>query len=98
MMQFKLPVSMGAIRTKWIAKLATSAAKPYGVRVVHDDEIESFINDIPIGEFPGVGKAYSLKMERYGIKTIKDAWKSQTLMYSWGKGGERSLCEAQRSG
>jgi DNA polymerase-4 len=87
MVQFKLPVSIGASSSKWIAKLATSSAKPYGVRVVHADEIKSFVKDIPIGEFPGVGKAYSQKMARYGIKSIGDAWKSATLIQSWGRGG-----------
>lgn len=87
MVQFKLPVSIGASHSKWIAKLATSRAKPYGVRVVHADETKSFVKDIPIGEFPGVGKAYSQKMERYGIKNIGDAWRSDTLIQSWGRGG-----------
>lgn len=86
-LEFKLPVSIGASRSKWIAKLATSAVKPYGVRVVHDDEVESFVKDIPIGEFPGVGKAFSQKMERYGIKSIGDAWRSETLIRSWGVHG-----------
>lgn len=86
--EFKLPVSIGASRSKWIAKLATSAAKPYGVRVVHAHEIESFVKDIPVGEFPGVGKAFSLKMERYGIKSVGDAWKSDTLIRSWGNHGK----------
>lgn len=86
-LEFKLPVSIGASRSKWIAKLATSAAKPYGVRVVHNDEIESFVKDIPIGEFPGVGKAFSFKMERYGIKSIGDAWRSDALIRSWGTHG-----------
>lgn len=86
--EFKLPVSIGASRSKWIAKLATSMAKPYGVRVVHNDEIESFVKDIPIGDFPGVGKAFSQKMERYGIKSIGDALKSDTLIRSWGNHGK----------
>jgi len=87
MLRFKLPVSIGASSSKWIAKLATSAAKPYGVRVVRRYEIESFVKDIPIGDFPGVGKAFSQKMARYGIKSIGDAWKSGTLIQSWGRGG-----------
>ncbi|HEX5329897.1 DNA polymerase IV [Sulfuricurvum sp.] len=86
-MQFKLPVSIGASSSKWIAKLATSAAKPYGVRLVKENEIESFVKDIPIGEFPGVGKSFSAKMARYGIKTIGDAWRSQSLIQSWGRAG-----------
>ncbi len=86
--EFRLPVSIGASRSKWIAKLATSMAKPYGVRVVYDDEIESFVRDIPIGEFPGVGRAFSDKMARYGIRSIGDAWKSETLIRSWGRQGK----------
>lgn len=85
--KFNLPVSIGASSSKWIAKLATSTAKPYGTRVVYRGEIEAFVRDIPIDEFPGVGKAFSQKMERYAIKTIGDAWKSETLIRSWGRGG-----------
>lgn len=87
MMQFKLPVSIGACSSKWIAKLATSTAKPYGTRVVHQHEIEAFVKNIPIDEFPGVGKAFSQKMGQYGIRTVGDAWKSETLINSWGRGG-----------
>lgn len=85
--RFNLPVSIGASTSKWIAKLATSMAKPYGTRVVYKYEIESFVKNIPIGEFPGVGRAFSEKMERYGIKSIGDAWKSDMLIQSWGKQG-----------
>jgi DNA polymerase-4 len=85
--RFNLPVSIGASSSKWIAKLATSTAKPYGTRVIQKSEIKEFVKNIPIDEFPGVGKAYSLKMANYGIKTIGDAWESETLITSWGRSG-----------
>jgi DNA polymerase IV len=88
MLRFKLPVSIGASSSKWIAKMATSAAKPYGVKVVRPEEIEPFLKNIPIGDFPGVGKAFSAKMSCYGIKTIGDAWESGSLIQSWGKSGK----------
>lgn len=88
MLRFQLPVSIGASRSKWIAKLATSAAKPYGTMVIRHKEVESFVKEIPIGEFPGVGKAFSAKMARYGIKTIGDAWRSESLIRSWGRAGQ----------
>lgn len=88
MHRFKLPVSIGASGTKWIAKLATGMAKPYGTRVVYKDQIESFVSSVPIGEFPGVGRAFSKKMERYGIKTIAHAWESPHLFTSWGTQGK----------
>ena len=86
--RFNLPVSIGASTSKWIAKLATSAAKPYGIRVIKKDNIKEFVNDIPIDDFPGVGKAYSAKMANYGIKTIGDAWESKILITSWGRAGQ----------
>jgi len=88
MMRFKLPVSIGASNSKWIAKLATSAAKPYGTKVVHGHQIEEFVRDIPIDEFPGVGRSFSEKMAYYGIKTIGDAWRSGALIRSWGRQGK----------
>ncbi|MDD2369005.1 MAG: DNA polymerase IV [Sulfuricurvum sp.] len=86
--EFKLPVSIGASSSKWIAKLATSTAKPYGIRVVPKKEIEAFVKSIPIDEFPGIGKAFSAKMSHYGIKTVGDAWTSETLIHSWGRHGK----------
>lgn len=87
-MKFKLPVSIGASPAKWIAKLATSTAKPYGIRVVTKDKIREFVNDIAIDEFPGVGRAFSKKMQRYGIRTIGQAWDSPDLFASWGRHGK----------
>jgi DNA polymerase IV len=84
---FNLPVSIGASSSKWIAKLATSRAKPYGTRVVHRHEIQTFVKTIPIDEFPGVGAAFSSKMDHYGIKTIGDAWDSPDLITAWGRAG-----------
>jgi len=87
-MRFKLPVSIGASHAKWIAKLATSTAKPYGTKVVPNSEIHTFVKPIPIDEFPGVGRAFSKKMRSYGIKTIGDAWDSPDLIRSWGRQGK----------
>jgi DNA polymerase-4 len=86
-MKFKLPVSIGASSAKWIAKLATGSAKPYGTKVVQQEDIKAFVKDIPIDDFPGVGKAFSAKMVRYGIKTIGNAWDSPHLFHSWGRQG-----------
>jgi DNA polymerase-4 len=82
-----LPVSIGACNAKWIAKLATSTVKPYGVRVVYDDEIAEFVRDISIHDFPGVGRAFGKRMRRYGIATVGEAWQSRALFESWGRQG-----------
>ena len=82
-----LPVSIGACNAKWIAKLATGAVKPYGLKVVHDDAIADFTRDIPINDFPGVGRAFGKRMKRYGIRTIGEAVESPHLFESWGRQG-----------
>lgn len=87
MERFNLPVSIGASRSKWIAKLATSSAKPFGVKVVTEEEKADFVRGIPIGEFPGVGRAFGRKMAYYGIKTIDQAWEAESLIRSWGRQG-----------
>lgn len=82
-----LPVSIGACNAKWIAKLATSTVKPYGLKVVHDDAIADFTREIPIDDFPGVGRAFGKRMKRYGIRTIGEAVESPHLFESWGRQG-----------
>ncbi|MEA1920506.1 MAG: DNA polymerase IV [Campylobacterota bacterium] len=82
-----LPVSIGVCKAKWIAKLATSTCKPYGLKIVYDDEMYDFVKDIPIKEFPGVGRAFGKRMDAYKIKTIGEALHARSLIESWGRQG-----------
>ena len=84
--KFDLPISIGISRAKWIAKLATSFAKPNGVYKV--DNIYEFIKDIPIEKFPGIGKRIEKKLKQRGIYTLNDVIKNKDYLYSWGKNGE----------
>ncbi|MBN2896148.1 MAG: DNA polymerase IV [Campylobacterales bacterium] len=82
-----LPISIGAARSKWIAKLATSTCKPYGLRIVCDEELYDFVRDIPIDAFPGVGRAFGRRFEAYKIKTIGEALRAKSLIEGWGRQG-----------
>lgn len=82
-----LPVSIGIAKTKWIAKLATEFAKPFGVKAVWPEEVEDFTKDISIKKFPGIGRGYQERLFGYGIKTLGDIRKRKTLFYSWKKPG-----------
>lgn len=85
--ELNLPVSIGAAPSKWIAKLMTSAAKPHGLRLVTAGELPAAVADTPIGDFPGVGSAFSKKFERYRIRTVGQALEAKTLLQSWGRHG-----------
>ena len=82
---FDIPVSIGISKAKWIAKLATESAKPYGVYEVKD--IDEYIENIPIKEFPGIGKRFQERLGKYYISTLGDVKKHKSLFYSWKKPG-----------
>ena len=83
----ELPISIGIAKTKWIAKLGTNDAKPFGVRLIEPNEVDSFIKDMPIKSFPGIGASYQEKLTRYGIHKLGDIKQRKELFYSWGKMG-----------
>jgi len=83
--QFDIPVSIGLAPSKWIAKLATEYAKPYGVYRVGDTL--AFIQDIPISRFPGIGRKLQEKLHTRGIKKLGEIALHRRLFESWGKSG-----------
>ena len=83
--EFDIPVSIGISESKWIAKLATSYAKPFGIRHVRD--IDAFIETIPIEKFPGIGRGFQERLKRRYIDTLGEARRRKSLFYSWKKPG-----------
>ena len=82
-----LPISIGISHSKYLSKLITEYAKPDGVKYVRKEHVKSFIKDIPIAKFPGIGKQYQVRLKGYGIKTLGDIEKRKELFYSWKKPG-----------
>jgi len=82
-----LPISIGAAHTKYIAKLATNKAKPFGIRLIKKEQREDFIKDMPISAFPGIGKNYEQRLLKYGIRKLGDIKNKKDLFYSWKKPG-----------
>ncbi len=83
--KFNLPVSIGAAKSKWTAKLATSFAKSDGIKVILDTD--KFIKDIPVGKFPGIGRQIEKKLLEKGILTLGDVKREKEYFYSLGKNG-----------
>jgi len=87
---FGLPVSIGGAPSKWIAKLATSAAKPGrgdGVKVLFPEDVDNFVNPLPIDAFPGIGRGFSKRLKAYKIETLGDLKAARHLLYRWKKPG-----------
>jgi len=82
-----LPVSIGVSKSKWISKVATEFAKPFGVRYIKTEDVSAFIKEIPISKFPGIGKGYQDRLAKYNIQTLGEIEDKQELFYSWGKPG-----------
>ncbi|MFI4951406.1 MAG: DNA polymerase IV [Caulobacterales bacterium] len=67
-----LVISIGAGRTKTVAKLASDLAKPDGLLVVKPGEELAFLHPLPVGRLNGVGPHTRERLEALGLLTIGD--------------------------
>ena len=84
-----LTASAGISVNKFIAKVASDYNKPNGQKTVNPEEVLSFLEQLDIRKFYGVGKVTAEKMYQLGIFTGKDL-KSKTIEYldeHFGKSG-----------
>ncbi len=79
----KLPVSIGAAKTRYIAKLATTSAKPFGCKTIYPNELDSFIQNIPVGEFAGIGRSMRERLKSAQIHTLGDLKARRGTVESW---------------
>jgi len=64
-----LTASAGISVNKFVAKIASDYKKPNGQKTVNPDEVISFLEELPIRKFYGVGKVTTEKMYQLGIFT-----------------------------
>jgi DNA polymerase-4 len=67
-----LPITVGVARTKFLAKVASGAAKPDGLLVVAPDGESSFLYPLPVERIWGVGPATARKLHDRGVTTVAD--------------------------
>jgi DNA polymerase-4 len=65
-----LPVSIGAARTKHLAKIGSQVAKPDGLVVIDPMREREFLDPLPVGLVWGVGPVTERKLADRGIRTI----------------------------
>ena len=67
-----LTVTVGLGTNRMIAKMASGAAKPDGLRQIRPGEEAAFIAGLPIEKLPGVGRATRETLAKLNIETIGD--------------------------
>lgn len=84
-----LTASAGVSINKFLAKIASDINKPDGLTVILPDQVESFLEDLPINKFLGVGKVMNERLKSKGILTGKDlkAYDKIALAEQYGKFG-----------
>ncbi|WP_158068900.1 DNA polymerase IV [Cellulosimicrobium sp. CUA-896] len=78
-----LPVSLGLGRSKLVAKLASEAAKPGGVRVVRPEDEDVFLLAMPVRALWGVGPVSAARLDELGVRTVATCGASRWTRSSW---------------
>jgi len=68
----KLTCSIGIGPNKIVAKLASDFAKPDGLTLVPPEEVNDFMNPLPVDKLYGIGSKSSTLLRERGITTIAD--------------------------
>jgi DNA polymerase-4 len=84
-----LTVSAGVSVNKFLAKIASDWKKPDGLFVILPEEVESFVEELKIEQFWGIGKVTAARMHELGIHTGRDLKKIEEgeLVRLFGKAG-----------
>ncbi|MFC0580818.1 DNA polymerase IV [Micrococcoides hystricis] len=87
--RLKLPATIGIADRKFIAKIASTAAKPDGLLVIRPDERLTFLHSLPVSALWGVGAKTQEVLDRYGIHTVAElaSIPQQKLVRMFGKHG-----------
>lgn len=67
-----LTASAGVATNKFLAKAASDACKPDGLRVIAPAEVTTFLAGLPASAIPGVGVVTGERCARLGIRRVSD--------------------------
>jgi DNA polymerase-4 len=67
-----LPVTVGIATTKFLAKMASRAAKPDGLLVVAPEDELDFLHPLAVESLWGVGEATARRLHASGIRTVAE--------------------------
>ena len=70
--ELHLTASAGVAPNKFLAKIASDWRKPDGLFVIQPDDVDTFLQPLPVGRIPGVGKVTEERLHKLGIRTAGD--------------------------
>jgi DNA polymerase IV len=70
--ELQLTASAGVAPNKFLAKIASDWKKPNGLFVIQPGEVDAFLQPLPVGRLPGVGKVTEEKLKGFNVHTIAD--------------------------
>ena len=87
--ELHLVASVGVASNKYLAKLASDVDKPDGFCIVNEEQVQSFLEPLPVKRIWGVGRATEKKLTTLGVHTIKQlkSWTEESLQRLFGKLG-----------
>lgn len=91
--ELRVPASIGVASTKFVAKLASSHAKPDGLLVIPKEATVPFLHSLPVGALWGVGERTAERLSRLAIHTVADLAHTPpaTLQQAIGRSGGQRL-------
>ncbi|MCK4742272.1 MAG: DNA polymerase IV [Sulfuriflexus sp.] len=86
----QLIASAGIAPNKFVAKIASDIDKPNGFVIVEQNEVQDFLDPLPIKRIWGVGKKTEQQLHEYGINTVYELRNktSDWLIQRFGKLGD----------
>jgi len=67
-----LTVTVGIGPNRMVARIASGAAKPDGLKVVEHDEMDAFLVGLPVDKLPGVGRRTTELLSTLNVRTVGD--------------------------
>ena len=80
--ELHLTASAGVAPNKFLAKIASDWRKPDGLFVIKPKQVETFLETLPVGRIPGVGKVTEAALASAGILKVGDL-RAKDLPQCW---------------
>ncbi len=74
-----LPCSIGISANKLLAKMACTAAKPDGIKLVKDEDGKAFLSQMDVEKLYGIGEKTAEKLRAMGYKTVGELAKANQI-------------------